>query len=409
MTRLTAVLLTFFWASSCLGKDMDKDEAGLRMLVENHEQFLRNSPTRVRDESIDSFLQKIVCDLTPERCSEFRIYVLNQPGLNAFILPNGAMFVQSGLLLRMTSTSELAFVLAHEIVHYTNKHTLENVRRRNKTNNAFAVLGTVVSTTGAIAAATSESYEDAWTAIELSASAQLMLASAQVFAAFQLIAFQREDEQESDTEGFEMLVNAGYNPNGAYQIWWNQITEERVAGKERGFSFLSTHPMQEERLKYLRELAESKVDEESTRAALPDDWIFRHVTRDTRMEWLSGEARSLHPNQFRGLMGNQRKFTDIPEGYFYYLLGKSWQIRANRQGLTKRQIQESVQESLFAFESAANSEFGMPVEGYRELAQMAESVQNDELAVDALEKYLLAAPDAWDAKFVARKIDQLSN
>ena len=49
----------------------------------------------------------------------------------------------------------------------------------------------------------------------------------------------------------------------------------------------------------------------------------------------------------------------------------------------------------------------MPTQAYRDWAQINEKLNYYDDAIKALEKYLAIAPDAWDAKFVARKIKKL--
>ena len=55
-----------------------------------------------------------------------------------------------------------------------------------------------------------------------------------------------------------------------------------------------------------------------------------------------------------------------------------------------------------------NSESGMPIEGYRDMAKLAEDMGETAVAIEALKKYLVMAPDAWDARFVQRKVERLS-
>ena len=50
----------------------------------------------------------------------------------------------------------------------------------------------------------------------------------------------------------------------------------------------------------------------------------------------------------------------------------------------------------------------MPKEGYRDMAKLAEDDGDIETAVMALNQYLRIAPDAWDAKFVEKKLKKLN-
>ena len=407
MRSLLLVLFSTFCLCS-FAQDLDEDEAGIWMIVDKQEQYLRTSPYRIEDEELDRFLHDISCQLVPDQCNEIRIYALRTPGLNAFMMPNGAMFIQSGLLLRMTSTSELAAVIAHEITHYSHKHSIENIRRWNRTNNAFAVVGAVVSAAGSIATAGATSYESYQSALDLSNTAILMLQTAQIFSAFQLIAYGRDDERESDTYGLELVARAGFDPLAAARVWENYLIEEEYAGNERAFSFLSTHPLPQDRMQYLRELAQTEKVGISVPVELEDDAIFTFVTEEKRKEWLESEVRALHPEQMEGLVVNQEKFANLSEGYLLYLVARGWQIRAGRQGLNNWEVEEALEKSLEMYIEASNSESNMPTEGYRDLAQVAEEIGEIDIAIEALTEYLTLAPDAWDSRFVRRKIENLS-
>lgn len=386
---------------------LDTDEAGLWMEVEKQEQFIRTSPFRIKDETLEGFLHGMVCELTLEDCNQIRVYALNLPGFNAFMMPNGAMFVQSGLLLRMTSTSELATILAHEIVHYSKKHSLENIRRWRKSNNAFAVIGAVVGAVGSVAASSAATYQDYQSALNLSNSALLMLQSAQILAGFQLIAYGRDDERESDVEGLHLLRAAGFDTLAAPSVWENYIREEAFSEENKGFSILSTHPAPESRFEYLRKTSAQTVTLPDSRSPYAEDAIFDYISLDTRKAWLADEVRALHPKQVAGLVHNQSLFAEISTGYLDYSVAKAWEIYSGRQGLTKRQINKALEQAREVYAKAARSESGMPTQAYRDWAQINEKLNYYDDAIKALEKYLAIAPDAWDAKFVARKIKKL--
>ena len=63
----------------------------------------------------------------PELRSELRFYTYKSPAVNAFATGQGMIFVSTGLVSRLQSEAELAFILSHEIVHYVNNHTWENI------------------------------------------------------------------------------------------------------------------------------------------------------------------------------------------------------------------------------------------------------------------------------------------
>lgn len=63
----------------------------------------------------------------PQLRGELRFYTYKSPAVNAFATGQGMIFVSTGLVSRLQSEAELAFILSHEIVHYVNNHTWENI------------------------------------------------------------------------------------------------------------------------------------------------------------------------------------------------------------------------------------------------------------------------------------------
>lgn len=61
----------------------------------------------------------------PELRDEIRIYSFKSPSVNAFCLADGMIGINVGLLAHVQSEAELAFVIAHEISHYTAQHSFE--------------------------------------------------------------------------------------------------------------------------------------------------------------------------------------------------------------------------------------------------------------------------------------------
>ena len=70
--------------------------------------------------------------------------VLDTPGLNAFAVPGGTIFVTRGLVQRMRSEAELAGVLAHEIAHVLKKHHLKAIQKSAQASLAGEALNMAV-------------------------------------------------------------------------------------------------------------------------------------------------------------------------------------------------------------------------------------------------------------------------
>jgi hypothetical protein len=70
----------------------------------------------------------------PKTRSELRFYTLKTTAANAFSTDQGIIFVTTGLISQVSNEAQLAFILAHEICHYREKHVLESFtwNQRNK-------------------------------------------------------------------------------------------------------------------------------------------------------------------------------------------------------------------------------------------------------------------------------------
>ncbi len=68
----------------------------------------------------------------PEKRKQVRIYVVKSPSVNAFATNSGMIFINLGLIAQLETESQLAFVLAHELTHYFNKHVVNKYVENQK-------------------------------------------------------------------------------------------------------------------------------------------------------------------------------------------------------------------------------------------------------------------------------------
>tara|TARA_R110002096_G_scaffold436050_1_gene666194 strand:- start:136482 stop:138701 length:2220 start_codon:yes stop_codon:yes gene_type:complete len=78
-----------------------------------------------------SVLDKLIGD-DPELRNSIRIYTVKTPIVNAAATANGIIFVNLGLIAQMETEAQLAYILAHELVHYTNDHVLDQFIEEDK-------------------------------------------------------------------------------------------------------------------------------------------------------------------------------------------------------------------------------------------------------------------------------------
>jgi predicted Zn-dependent protease len=82
---------------------------------------------------LNSVAQKLLKDDATLQ-KELRFYTLKSNVSNAFSTDQGIVFVTTGLISQLTNEAQLAYVLAHEISHYTEKHVVETFDWKTKTD-----------------------------------------------------------------------------------------------------------------------------------------------------------------------------------------------------------------------------------------------------------------------------------
>src|SRR5271170_2461948 len=150
----------------------------------------------------------------------FTIKVIDSDEVNAFALPGGFFYVNSGLILRAQEEAELAGVMAHEISHVTARHGT-----RQATKGEIAQLATIpLLIFGPVGLAGYALYEGLNVAIPLG-----------------FLKFSRDDEREADYLGLQYMYKAGYDPN-AYVTFFERIQADEKRRPGTISKVFSTHP-----------------------------------------------------------------------------------------------------------------------------------------------------------------------
>ncbi len=156
----------------------------------------------------------------------FTIKVIDSDEVNAFALPGGFFYVNSGLILRAQEESELAGVMAHEISHVTARHGT-----RNATKGEMMQLATIpLMLLGPVGWAGYGIYEGLNIAIPLT-----------------YLKFSRDAEREADFLGLQYMYKAGYDPNAFVTFFERiQVDEKRRPGTIP--KVFATHPPTPDRI-----------------------------------------------------------------------------------------------------------------------------------------------------------------
>ena len=101
-------------------------------LIEQADQlegFLLGSDQLFFDPDLKHYLNQLVERLYPDRAGQARLYILNNSGMRAFSLPNGALFLSTGLFSSVQSEAQLAAVLSHVLAHQFLDHVYMRLNR----------------------------------------------------------------------------------------------------------------------------------------------------------------------------------------------------------------------------------------------------------------------------------------
>jgi beta-barrel assembly-enhancing protease len=156
----------------------------------------------------------------------FTIKVIDSDEVNAFALPGGFFYVNSGLILRAQEESELAGVMAHEISHVTARHGTKNA-----TKGEMMQLATIpLMLLGPAGWAGYGLYEGLNIAIPLT-----------------YLKFSRDSEREADFLGLQYMYKAGYDPN-AFVTFFERIQADDKRRPGTIPKVFSTHPPTPDRI-----------------------------------------------------------------------------------------------------------------------------------------------------------------
>lgn len=181
--------------------------------------------TFTADDEIDStatfILQKFTDDLKLSNQYPIRVTVVKDSVVNAFALPGGHLVVYSGIIKQIEKPEELVALLSHEASHVNKRHSLKSILSRIASSLIFSLFTK-----------------------DINGLSKGLINNVNTL---RVLSYSRKLETEADNEGMKLMVNNKVNPAGMKFL----MEDLKKLNKEipSGISFLSTHPLTNERIK----------------------------------------------------------------------------------------------------------------------------------------------------------------
>jgi predicted Zn-dependent protease len=384
------------------------DERQIRSDAEKEEEKLAKLGNSWDDPLLEEYLSSVAARLVPAEARQagapaVRIVVLKDPTLNAFSMPNGKVYVHTGLLSRLQNESQLAIILGHELTHVTNRHALK-FNRDPRNRQIFFTMAGIAAALGVAGAAGQQQRQGYYVSAEvLRTTSDLFLGLGLQLAFIAAVnGFGHDLEREADREGLERMVAAGYDPREAPRVF-ELLRDDHGDGIRLESFFFGNHAQLDDRIANTRELLKAHPPPPDASAANAEDFALR-----TRTVVRENAALDIRAGRF-GLARAQldRVLALAPKDPTTHLyFGDLYRLQAQRaknpadKPLLLGQARE-------AYERAAQLDATFP-DPFRQLGLLYYQSKDPEKATAAFRAYLGLKPDAPDARRIKEYLVELA-
>jgi len=341
------------WAQAVNPAGLEREEKNLWADAEEFDKAMARSGKLRKDPALTAYLQGVMDKLYPEFGGKLHVRAVDSSQLNAFALPNGSIYINTGLLARLQNEAQLATVLAHEGAHFVHRHSYQQAEHVK----GAATLALIVGMAG----------------VPLVGNA---------VALSSISGFSREHEIEADGIGYQRLLAAGYSAKEAPKTFEHLIAEIKALEIDEPF-FFASHPKLQERVDSFNELSKGATNGQ------PAHEPYVVAVRDVRFSALQEDLDAYHYKQLILVLSDPARRREYPPeaGYF---LGEAYRLR-NQEGDA----------------ALAKSEYTLSLElaptfapSYRALGLLHYKRGEKALAAPLFKRYLELAPAAADREYV---------
>jgi predicted Zn-dependent protease len=274
-------------------RQLEGEENRLWHSARELDEQLENADYLYEDEALEAYLVTVMRKLYPEYGDAIRVRIVDSPSLNAFALPNGSIYINTGMLTRLDNEAQLATVLAHEGVHFTHKHSWQQ-RRNVKSSTAFSTGFGVVTGIPALG---------------------------DLVALSSIYGFSRDLEREADADGFRRLAAAGYDVRQAPKTFEYLLAEVEALDIDEPY-FFSTHPGLQDRI----ESFEALVQQHGASNGYRGEQDYRMRVAGLQLELLQDYLELGRYQSVLLILDRPDAFVRYPLSAWFYL-GEAYRLR----------------------------------------------------------------------------------
>jgi len=233
---IVLVFATAVFSSGCVAMVSDQQEIALG---QSYREEL--AKTTEFDERLQT--AKYIRDLgnrlktyaPPRPAIDYTFQIIMDENLNAFAIPGGGIYINSGTIKAASNEAELASVIAHEIGHVAGLHHKKTIAKATGAQVGIGILDALVF------------KEQGGGATKI----------AEFVASGVLLKYSREQEYDADRLGIQILSRSGYDPNGLIQFFEKLRAMQGSGGSSTLMTLFSSHPMTGDRIARARGLIDA--------------------------------------------------------------------------------------------------------------------------------------------------------
>lgn len=385
MTFIRLFFLLFLVLAGCASTNLppvtqdfrfEEDEKRLWLRSEEEQKILNRSGLVYRDEELETYLNEVVKRLQPIEIFDhipFKVFIIKNHLVNAFIYPNGALYIHTGILAKMDNEAQLATLLGHEMTHATHRHLIKRFR---DIKNMTAFFSTVSVTLGGVGGGIGE----------------LTVLFGALGTVASVAGYSRELETEADMQGLQLMEKAGYDPEEASKFF-SHLKKEIEEEKKKEPFFFGTHPRLQERVENCEQFLKRQSQDRKGGIQNPEIFlqkIHKVLLDNSRLDLKAGRFKIAE----RGVEKYLAIKPDDPRAYC--LLGEIHRQKAEKGDTEK--AKEHYEKAISIDAAYPDSHRGMGLIYYKQGEMI--------LAKKFLEQYLFLSLEAPDRAYIEEYINR---